>query len=142
MSLCGIVQTIIMFFLLMIRRPPRSTRTDTLFPYTTLFRSSSTTVSVPRKRGSSGARKRNSSSCSRLASRLSPAKVAERCPASSRHAVSSIRDRKSDVEGKCVSEGVDLGGRRISKNKSEEALQYDQKNKTQSKLEMTHRAIL
>src|SRR3546814_19631093 len=27
------------FFLLMNRRPPRSTRTDTLFPYTTLFRS-------------------------------------------------------------------------------------------------------
>src|SRR3546814_13889396 len=26
-------------FYLMIRRPPRSTRTDTLFPYTTLFRS-------------------------------------------------------------------------------------------------------
>src|SRR3546814_4926761 len=26
------------FFFLMIRRPPRSTRTDTLFPYTTLFR--------------------------------------------------------------------------------------------------------
>src|SRR3546814_2137276 len=29
------------FFFLMIRRPPRSTRTDTLFPYTTLFRSQS-----------------------------------------------------------------------------------------------------
>src|SRR3546814_19895961 len=28
-----------LFFFLMIRRPPRSTRTDTLFPYTTLFRS-------------------------------------------------------------------------------------------------------
>src|SRR3546814_10260835 len=27
------------FFFLMIRRPPRSTRTDTLFPYTALFRS-------------------------------------------------------------------------------------------------------
>src|SRR3546814_12908088 len=26
------------FFFLMRRRPPRSTRTDTLFPYTTLFR--------------------------------------------------------------------------------------------------------
>src|SRR3546814_10623916 len=26
-------------FFLMLRRPPRSTRTDTLFPYTTLFRS-------------------------------------------------------------------------------------------------------
>src|SRR3546814_17825831 len=33
--------TILVFFFifLMIRRPPRSTRTDTLFPYTTLFRS-------------------------------------------------------------------------------------------------------
>src|SRR3546814_948865 len=30
----------VVFFFLMIRRPPRSTRTDTLFPYTTLFRSS------------------------------------------------------------------------------------------------------
>src|SRR3546814_7814320 len=27
----------------MIRRPPRSTRTDTLFPYTTLFRSAAST---------------------------------------------------------------------------------------------------
>src|SRR3546814_18582095 len=31
-----------LFFFLMIRRPPRSTRTDTLFPYTTLFRSTPT----------------------------------------------------------------------------------------------------
>src|SRR3546814_14064321 len=31
---------LLLFFFLMIRRPPRSTRTDTLFPYTTLFRSS------------------------------------------------------------------------------------------------------
>src|SRR3546814_7865044 len=30
----------------MIRRPPRPTRTDTLFPYTTLFRSSMTDFSV------------------------------------------------------------------------------------------------
>src|SRR3546814_2774188 len=30
----------------MIRRPPRSTRTDTLFPYTTLFRSDEQTVDV------------------------------------------------------------------------------------------------
>src|SRR3546814_14570949 len=29
----------VFFCFLMIRRPPRSTRTDTLFPYTTLFRS-------------------------------------------------------------------------------------------------------
>src|SRR3546814_20179614 len=34
MSVCYFV-----FFFLIIRRPPKSTRTDTLFPYTTLFRS-------------------------------------------------------------------------------------------------------
>src|SRR3546814_10150795 len=34
-----IVWSFFYFFCLMIRRPPRSTRTDTLFPYTTLFRS-------------------------------------------------------------------------------------------------------
>src|SRR3546814_10639416 len=33
-------------FILMIRRPPRSTRTDTLFPYTTLFRSKGSTDAV------------------------------------------------------------------------------------------------
>src|SRR3546814_18903433 len=32
------------FFFLSIRRPPRSTRTDTLFPYTTLFRSLPATI--------------------------------------------------------------------------------------------------
>src|SRR3546814_13681262 len=38
MEFCnGILCMLIVF--LMIRRPPRSTRTDTLFPYTTLFRS-------------------------------------------------------------------------------------------------------
>src|SRR3546814_19929831 len=31
----------------MIRRPPKSTRTDTLFPYTTLFRSRSAHQAVP-----------------------------------------------------------------------------------------------
>src|SRR3546814_8913329 len=53
----------VFIFFLMIRRPPRSTRTDTLFPYTTLFRSkpasrpiassaspSSASASAPRSR--------------------------------------------------------------------------------------------
>src|SRR3546814_5209186 len=34
----------------MIRRPPRSTRTDTLFPYTTLFRSHEPTTRIARRR--------------------------------------------------------------------------------------------
>src|SRR3546814_9354415 len=42
----------IVFFFLMIRRPPRSTRTDTLFPYTTLFRSHG------KRSGASGIRRR------------------------------------------------------------------------------------
>src|SRR3546814_17500125 len=33
------ISIVLVVFFLMIRRPPRSTRTDTLFPYTTLFRS-------------------------------------------------------------------------------------------------------
>src|SRR3546814_13234276 len=37
------------FFFLMIRGPPRSTRTDTLFPYTTLFRAQPVASNVPKK---------------------------------------------------------------------------------------------
>src|SRR3546814_15911636 len=38
----------------MIRRPPRSTRTDTLFPYTTLFRSGDHRHALPRRSGRPG----------------------------------------------------------------------------------------
>src|SRR3546814_9803865 len=39
-QICNYIQLVRLYlFFLMIRRPPRSTRTDTLFPYTTLFRS-------------------------------------------------------------------------------------------------------
>src|SRR6056297_1161910 len=46
------------FFFLMVRRPRRSTRTDTLFPYTTLFRSTSTRWSRSRAAGRREARSR------------------------------------------------------------------------------------
>src|SRR3546814_2551448 len=49
------------FFFLMIRRPPRSTRTDTLFPYTTLFRSPDDRAAAgeaPRARGTRATRGR------------------------------------------------------------------------------------
>src|SRR3546814_14356959 len=45
--LCACLCTSLLFFL-MIRRPPRSTRTDTLFPYTTLFRSAYDRVALLR----------------------------------------------------------------------------------------------
>src|SRR3546814_21030105 len=44
----------ICFFVLMIRRPPRSTRTDTLFPYTTLFRSRTRLSVTPAGFGGAG----------------------------------------------------------------------------------------
>src|SRR3546814_19536536 len=39
MFACHYLHVLCGFFFFKIRRPPRSTRTDTLFPYTTLFRS-------------------------------------------------------------------------------------------------------
>src|SRR3546814_11169655 len=38
-SMCVVSDLVLFFFFLFSRRPPRSTRTDTLFPNTTLFRS-------------------------------------------------------------------------------------------------------
>src|SRR3546814_5841306 len=68
-------------FFLMIRRPPRSTRTDTLFPYTTLFRSGSTKIvpaSAPRKKPKRSARPHalGSASC-RLSANASARKRSE-----------------------------------------------------------------
>src|SRR3546814_8341330 len=59
----GFRAVLCVFFFLMIRRPPRSTRTDTLFPYTTLFRSRSAPAAGRRwshrcARGGCGGRRR------------------------------------------------------------------------------------
>src|SRR3546814_8496734 len=51
------------FFFLMLRLPPRSTRTDTLFPYTTLFRSSrgsAAPITIPCRSSTSPDRSRRS----------------------------------------------------------------------------------
>src|SRR3546814_4533433 len=60
-------------FVLMIRRPPRSTRTDTLFPYTTLFRSQGAAELSRRHRQRHRLRRGGSSTRSRAdAERLPP----------------------------------------------------------------------
>src|SRR3546814_18423076 len=114
----------------MIRRPPRSTRTDTLFPYTTLFRSTSPHrdqrefintagltrcwgryfqftdrlgEQVARTRENSGAFDKTTHSGGQL--RAADAR-------GNRSKEKAKRDRKSDVKGTSVSERVDLGGRR------------------------------
>src|SRR3546814_15977923 len=107
------------FFFLMIRRPPRSTRTDTLFPYTTLFRS-------PRwlSRHQPWARAATSTSCAWPATfTLGQTRTTLPCPAIRNVAraipiqVRRYKTRKSVVEGKGGSVRVERGGRLKNKNK-------------------------
>src|SRR3546814_11474683 len=104
----------------MIRRPPRSTRTDTLFPYTTLFRSPGKSLplcvtarchreicphhgrSIRRQAGGPAGRAEFAGRAGRREADGRTGRPACRC----------LGDRKSDVEGKSVSVRADLGSRR------------------------------
>src|SRR3546814_16369739 len=121
----------------MIRRPPRSTRTDTLFPYTTLFRSGPGVALAGQEhaaRRAAGPRARSRALCKSAAfGRPEPAERGgqgpEAPPIWSHDAVVPPRsvgplradparlDRKSVVSGKSVSVRVDLGGRRTMQKK-------------------------
>src|SRR3546814_17793746 len=120
----------------MIRRPPRSTRTDTLFPYTTLFRSVhrpevdidghapddglellGAEVARQQKRSTVRivARRRHLAGCDKEVGAVgvvesgdlaSGERLSDQCP-----------DRKHVGKGKGVSVRVDLGGSRIIKTK-------------------------
>src|SRR3546814_4243751 len=72
-----------MFFFLMNRRPPRSTRTDTLFPYTTLFRSTSHVVraSIAKRAEMYGMAGEEVDGCDPEAVRAAVARAAERARA-------------------------------------------------------------
>src|SRR3546814_14700319 len=138
------------FFFLMVRRPPRSTRTDTLFPYTTLFRSDAAELRARRKWQADTHEHRNgkrtrqqeaalfrwghwmSSSRVRESRSLSSAAGSGAANKSAAHSrqrwcsqagAKTPRDRKSVVSGKSVSVRVDLGGRGIIKNKNRNELQ-------------------
>src|SRR3546814_13147160 len=112
----------------MIRLPPRSTRTDTLFPYTTLFRSFGPVLSAAHGSSCSHSSKTTPSRCKDVDSTSSRAHAGTATPTV--RAAASIRslislpgvprtknpgDRKSVVEGKSVSVRVDLGGPRYIK---------------------------
>src|SRR3546814_20795452 len=125
----------------MIRRPPRSTRTDTLFPYTTLFRS---ITAIARSRGIltaldntwatplffkplahgvdislASATKYLSGHSDCLLGTMTAASdaVYRQLKDAAARWGNCARDRKSVVTGKSVSVRVDLGGRRIIKKK-------------------------
>src|SRR3546814_16677020 len=121
----------------MIRRPPRSTRTDTLFPYTTLFRSRASgglqwlaDAIAGFERGHTG-RRAGEFSIAALAA-LGDFFTANNTvdilvggglskDIAVRHGISpklsASLDRKGVAEGKSVSVRVDLCGRRIFKTK-------------------------
>src|SRR3546814_17310468 len=122
----------------MIRRPPRSTRTDTLFPYTTLFRSQQKRAEQELRYLANFDTLTNLPNRTLLSERLSRAIVRARrennrvavlfldldrfkdINASLGHAAGDriLRsDRQSVVSGKSVSIRVDHGGRKIKKKK-------------------------
>src|SRR3546814_20156627 len=104
------------FFFLMIRRPPRSTRTDTRFPYTTLFRSHGrvtlrVSIRYAASHGNPGSHawrhnKPTAAECRDRQARNPPARL--------RHGRAAARSEERRV-GKSVSVRGDLGGRRIIK---------------------------
>src|SRR3546814_11173812 len=105
-----------LFFVLMIRRPPRSTRTDTLFPYTTLFRSGDGDVAQVDVAGGALV-----PTVATIAARLDH-RVEQRGIGAQHLQLRALRlghvrgqDRKSVVAGKSVSVRVGIGGGRIIK---------------------------
>src|SRR3546814_13016874 len=146
----------------MIRRPPRSTRTDTRFPYTTLFRSAEARVCFRSDGrmttfGVTGFDHivlcvRDVAATRDFYERVLGMAVREERPGkyslqfgegkiSLQNAASSpaiARDRKSVVKGKSVSVRVDLGGRRIIQKKHTVTITRDNEHTSNEQSELTH----
>src|SRR3546814_17425087 len=119
----------------MIRRPPRSTRTDTLFPYTTLFRSDrrasiilaiadaevrsarTARLTEQRQRPRQADFELGRGIAARVGDHLELDVLGDILPGGERRAAPA-RDRKSVVSGKSGEVRVDLGGPRIIKKKT------------------------
>src|SRR3546814_15655109 len=131
------LEYVVYFFFLMIRRPPRSTRTDTLFPYTTLFRSAGGDRRPARTAASDPRLPRACETAQHLyrqaagdgqsrhrprAHQLPPGGRGDRAPGVERSQPAEhpdpTRKRKSVVSDKSVSVRVDHGGRTTIKQKN------------------------
>src|SRR3546814_11114108 len=104
----------------MIRRPPRSTRTDTLFPYTTLFRSSCAPCDRQRGGETAGAAHRDIDPEHAAAERLHATRPMPRPTAVGRrpgtgadhwrHGIGQRLDRKIARDRLCHDALVEIGG--------------------------------
>src|SRR3546814_20900703 len=109
----------------MIRRPPRSTRTDTLFPYTTLFRSIWAGRAAPPHRSPPNAAPSPERRCRAPPQAPNADRLTGHVAAKLHHPGRLCRvaggappaDRQSVASGTSVPLRVDLGGRRILKTK-------------------------
>src|SRR3546814_12959217 len=126
-------RSVMRFFFLMIRRPPRSTRTDTLFPYTTLFRSSEAQAAVPGADPAAGALHPDRPLCqclrqgpdrtvkARMVADRQDRDEARRRRAQMGNRLALLCDRSEERRvGKEVFVRVDLGGRRSIKKKKKQ----------------------
>src|SRR3546814_18800980 len=107
----------------MIRRPPRSTRIDTLFPYTTLFRSGRNAPGGHRadqrcRLGDIGDGRKNQLHRQDGAATGQPAGREAGLAVSTERSEAPRTEPKSVVWGKSVSVRGDHGGRRILKKKT------------------------
>src|SRR3546814_14736415 len=117
----------------MIRRPPRSTRTDTLFPYTTLFRSfhdefadlqilkqQSAIILTFRKPAAVPSPVNLQAEPDRIALLTHDLRLFFLLTDNDADPAERLQDRKSVVSGKSVSVRVALGGRRIITKKKQD----------------------
>src|SRR3546814_19496533 len=117
----------------MTQRPPSTTRPDTLFPYTSLFRSPAAPLSHRDRRSggddAGGDRGADEDAAARSAAAARPARTrdlparsaARHRPLAAQRAArrAGAPDRTSVGSGKSMSVRVDLGGRRLIKKKQQ-----------------------
>src|SRR3546814_19581692 len=127
----------------MVRRPPRSTRSDTLFPYTTLFRSGIQAQHDERQSGRGADRALAQTAADRdfqyrrdrgrdllvafarlrvNRRRFDPTRYHDGRSARQRYGDQRPGDRKRGVQGQSVTVSVDPGGRRIYTKKKKELI--------------------
>src|SRR3546814_21181083 len=111
-GVCMIYLICVFLFFLSIRLPPRSTRTDTLFPYTTLFRSDAVYAELAAALGPDRSYAELAEQRARVATALGDAAAAERHRAEPAHVLAQRRMASAVLDGVAAITGCDRGAAR------------------------------